>query len=248
MSQLTNILTKLRDISDTNLVDIFVASQERIIKFRQLSIKQQKDLFKTGLDGVAAGLTLSEEITNIINTNSMENVEFSIYDKIPIILKLRANALGTNCVVLNDNNQQTLDFNQLLARDIKIPLPEECTKHIVFESEIELDISYPSLAKDSKINRSHIDKAKKQEGISEAIGNLYIYEIAKYIDTITIGPETIDCNLLAVKELVSIIENLPAKLNEEVISFMGKLRKSEEEFLTISNNVIIIDSRFFTKE
>jgi len=29
---------------------------------------------------------------------------------------------------------------------------------------------------------------------------------------------------------------------------MGKLRKSEEEFLTISNNVIIIDSRFFTKE
>ena len=77
---------------------------------------------------------------------------------------------------------------------------------------------------------------------------MYIYEIAKYIDTITIGPETIDCNLLAVKELVSIIENLPAKLNEEVISFMGKLRKSEEEFLTISNNVIIIDSRFFTKE
>ena len=29
---------------------------------------------------------------------------------------------------------------------------------------------------------------------------------------------------------------------------MSKLRKTEEEFLTVSNNVIIIDSRFFTKE
>lgn len=248
MSQVTNILTKLRDISDTNLVDIFVASQNRIIKFRQLSIKQQKDLFKTGLDGVAAGLTLSEEITNIIYTNSMENVDFSIFDKIPIIVKLRANALGTNCTLLNDNNQQTINFNQLIAKDIKLPLPEDHKKHIVFESEIELDISYPSLAKDSKINRSHLDKAKKQEGISDAIGNLYIYEIAKYIDAITIGQETINCNLLAVKELVNIIENLPAKLNEEVINFMSKLRKSEEEYLTVSNNVIIIDSRFFTKE
>jgi len=84
--------------------------------------------------------------------------------------------------------------------------------------------------------------------ISDAIGNLYIYEIAKYIDSITIGNETINCNLLAVKELVNIIENLPAKLNEEVLNFMSKLRKTEEEFLTVSNNIIIIDSRFFTKE
>ena len=249
MSQVTNILTKLRDISDTNLVDIFVASQNRIIKFRQLSIKQQKDLFKTGLDGVAAGLTLSEEITNIIYTNSMENVEFSIFDKIPIIVKLRANALGTNCILPNNNNNnQNINFEQLIAKNIKLPLPEDYTKHIVFESEIELDISYPSLEKDSKINRSHLDKAKKQEGISDAIGNLYIYEIAKYIDNITIEQETINCNLLAVKDLVNIIENLPAKLNEEVINFMSKLRKSEEDYLTVLNNVIIIDSRFFTKE
>jgi len=246
MSQVTNILTKLKDISDTNLVDIYVASEGRNVKFRQLSIKQQKDLFKTGLDGVAAGITLSEEITNIIFTNSTEDIDFSVFDKLPIILKLRANALGTNCMLNNDNNQKVIDFSYLLKKDIE--LPDEDRKHIVFESEIELDISYPTLLKDSKINRSHIDKAKKQEGISDAIGNLYIYEIAKYIDSITIGNETINCNLLAVKELVNIIENLPAKLNEEVLNFMSKLRKTEEEFLTVSNNIIIIDSRFFTKE
>lgn len=246
MSQVTNILTKLKDISDTNLVDIYVASQARIVKFRQLSIKQQKDLFKTGLDGVAAGITLSEEITNIIFNNSMEDIDFSVFDKLPIILKLRANALGTNCVLNNDNNQKVINFDCLLNKNIE--LPDEDKKHIVFESEIELNISYPTLSKDSKINRSHIDKARKQEGISDAIGNLYIYEIAKYIDSITIGNENINCNLLAVKELINIIENLPAKLNEEVLNFMSKLRKTEEEFLTVSNNVIIIDSRFFTKE
>ena len=58
----TNILSKLKELNDANLVSVYVPSAKKEMKFRPLSIKQQKDLIKSGLDGNLSGITLSNVI------------------------------------------------------------------------------------------------------------------------------------------------------------------------------------------
>jgi hypothetical protein len=73
-----SILSKLKDYNNTNLVTIYVPSADKEMQFRPLSVKQQKDLIKSGLDGTLGGITISNIIGDIILTNSVEKYNFLV--------------------------------------------------------------------------------------------------------------------------------------------------------------------------
>ena len=60
-----NILNKLKEINNSNLVSVYVPSAQKQMSFTPLSVKQQKDLIKSGLDGALAGVTISNIINDI---------------------------------------------------------------------------------------------------------------------------------------------------------------------------------------
>lgn len=238
----TDILGKLQDYSNTNLVEIFVPSAKSCLKFKQLSVKQQKDLIKTALDGALSGLTLNNAINHIVLNNSVNKHTFLVTDKLPITIALRAAAMGNTYT-----NEDGVDLNLTSLLETKLEFQQNSSTIINHEDVIKVTVAVPTLEEDTKINESHhTDLKKKETEVGDMIGSFYVYEIAKFIKNIDIADDVIDFSKIKLSDRVQIVENLPAKLNSQIIEYIQHFRQAETEYLTIDNTQISVDARLFS--
>jgi hypothetical protein len=238
----TDILNKLQEYNNSNLVEAYVPSMQGVAKFKQLSVKQQKDLIKTALDGAMSGLTLNNIINNIIVSNSVIKHNFLVTDKLPIIMALRVAAMGTKYI--NENDVQ-LDLS--IINNNTLTFTADNTAVIDHEDVIKVSVSVPSIMDDIKINETHHNELKKKESeVSDLLGSFYVYEIAKFIQSVEIGEDVIDFNKLKLNEKVQIVENLSAKLNSKIIEFIQQFRQAENTYMTIDDVQISVDARLFS--
>jgi hypothetical protein len=235
------IIDKLKEIRDSNLVDVFVPSLGTNIKFKQLSVKQQKDLIKTGLEGALSGIYLDNVINSIITDNSTFAHKFLVTDKISIIIALRAASFGTQYSV----DDETVDISPILGRKLVYDLQE--AKELTFSDKIKVNITVPTLEKDTLTNNVQINEltSNKDLKVSDAIGSLYVYEVVKFISGIEISGTVVNFGEISPKDAVRVVESLPATLNSEIIKYIQEYRTKESEFLTIGEKTVLIDARFF---
>jgi hypothetical protein len=249
MNSPSALLDRLSKINNENTISIFVPSVKRDINFKSLNIKQQKDLIKTAMDGAAAGATLSQELNNIIISNSTEDIDFKVYDRYAVIVGLRAAVIGDKF----KQDELILDLSKTLKQSIKKYKQKTFsdTESIEYHT-IKVELELPSIKKDSKINEKFIKFAKSNnnsENYGEAIGNLYVYEIIKFIKSIQIQGEDDICNFdtISTKDCIAIVESLPATLNTDIINYIESIRDIENVFLETENGQLEINAAFFTK-
>lgn len=244
-----NILNKLKEINNSNLVSVFVPSAKKEMSFRPLSVKQQKDLIKSGLDGALAGVTISNIINDIIISNSTQKYKFLATDKFPIILSLRNQSFGNIFVLKEDDKQTVFDLNDILSKKLIYSYPEKVSFNLD-DTEISISLDLVSLEDDTKINNVQIEKSKKNkdENISDTVGSLFIYEIVKFVSAVTVDKEELDLLSLPIKDRLNVIENLPAVLNNQILDYIQKFRKEEAEYITTDAGVLPVDARLFAKD
>lgn len=249
MNSPSTLLEKLSKISDENTISIFVPSVNKEIKFKTLNIKQQKDLIKTALDGAAAGATLNQALNDIIITNSTEQIEFKIYDRYAIIMALRSASIGD---IFNHKNEE-VKLSKMLKQCIKNYKQKEFEESKLIEYHvIKVQLELPNLSRDSKINEKFIKFATSRdnsENYGEAVGNLYVYEIIKFIKSIQIeGEEDLyEFANITVKDCAAVVESLPASLNTKIIEYIESIRDIENGFIETENGQLEINAAFFTK-
>jgi hypothetical protein len=249
MNSPAGLLDKLNKINNDNAISIFVPSVNKEIKFKPLNIKQQKDLIKTAMDGAAAGATLNQTLNDIIVTNALEQITFKVYDRYAIIIALRSAIIG-DVYMHGDGEVKLSTILKQNIKDFKQKTFVESAKidyHTIIAS-----IELPSIAKDIKINERFIKNVKIKENsdnYGEAIGNLYVYEIVKFIKSLQIegDDEIYDFENLSLKDCVAIVESLPAGLNTKIIEFIEGIREIENGFLQTENGMVEISAAFFTK-
>lgn len=238
----TDILNKLQEYNNSNLVEAYVPSIQGVLKFRQLSVKQQKDLIKTALDGVMSGLTLNNIINNIVVNNSVTKHNFLVTDKLPIIMALRVAAMGSKYI---NENEVELDLSSIINNSLTFTADN--TTVIEHEGVIKVSVAVPSIADDIKINETHHNELKKKESeASDLLGSFYVYEIAKFIQSVEIGDDIIDFHKLKLSEKVQIVESLSAKLNSKIIEFIQQFRQAENTYMTIDDVQVGVDARLFS--
>jgi hypothetical protein len=246
----SNILSKLKEINDSNLVSVYVPSAKKQLSFKPLSVKQQKDLIKSGLDGSLSGITISNIINQIILDNSVEKHNFLVTDKYPIIISLRRQSFG-NVVTLNqDNTEIQYNLDTILSEKL-IFSQENSTIIELSNTNLKIQLNLVSMEEDTKFNNIQLEKTRKNkdEEISDTVGSLFIYEIVKFITEIEIGEETvIDMSKLPIKDRLTIVENLPATINNYILDYIHTFRKEESEYITVDGNILPIDARLFSKE
>lgn len=249
MNSPSSLLDKLNKINSDNAVNVFVPSINKEIKFRPLNIKQQKDLIKTAMDGAAAGATLNQVLNDIILSNATEQVEFKVYDRYAIILALRSAVIGDDYI----HNENAIKLTKVLKQNIKEYKQRafDETREIGYHT-ILTSLELPSIAKDVRVNERFVKNIKTRENsdnYGEAIGNLYVYEIIKFIKSIQIeGEDDIyDFESISLKDCVTIVESLPAGLNTKIIEYIESIREVENSFLETENGMIEISAAFFTK-
>lgn len=246
MSISSDLLDKLNKINEESSVQIFVPSVGREAKFKPLNIKQQKDLIKTSMDGAISGASLSQVINNIILTNTEEQINFKVYDRYAIAMGLRS---CTKDSYRHKNKE--IKLSKVIETGIK-----KFQKHTLKDTldidfhNIKITLQIPSLHRDIQVNEEFIKdiKNRSQEvNYGDILGDLYIYEIVKFIKNISIEDDICELDNLSVKDCIHIVENLPVALNSQIIEYIQSTREMENIFITLENGIIEINTTFFTR-
>lgn len=254
-----SIISKIKQISASNKIDCLLRSCNSNISLLPLSIKQQKDIIKTAMDIVTSPITFSNVTTDIIHTNLINKASISILDKPLILLTLRANSLGTNVLVNVGDERVKFDFSE----NLKFTKPLDLTSAIntVTFDKIEVTLKIPTIEEDYRVNlecKKTIDnkKTKDEDKFKDLVGELYIYEISKFIDSVKILSDSkvdeVKFSSLSVPQSIETLEALPMALTNKLVDNIAKIRELESEPLKVNidgvDATITLDSAFFARE
>jgi len=237
----TSFINKLEKLNDTEL-EVFVPSLKKVVKAKSLNLKQQKDLISTVLDGLKGSIDFNKTLNRIILNNTTVK-DLKIYDKIPLLVALRVNSLGT---IIKMGDEDPIDLQRVLDNIKSTPFELKDTK-VVKHEDLKITLKIPTLRQESLLlNKCEQDVTDAGEGSFKAgIGLIYLIEIVKYIESLEIGEEKIDLEDVRVSERMELVENLPLVVYTEISRFIQEVNEYTNKLLQVDNYEISIDADFF---
>lgn len=193
---------------------------------KPLTFKQQKDLISTIADGTVGVLKFQKNINDIIMEN-LEKDDVLMGDKIPIILNIRANSIGTKIKI--DDDIADISSSVDKSNYLKFPTPPS------IDGEIIVKLGIPTLKEENKIITYSIELMKKSGGndTGKNIGNIYTFEIIKFIESVKFGDNELVFSEIPVKDRVTIVDNLPLTVNKKIIKYIESFKEVENDILKV---------------
>ena len=238
-STTSDFLDKLSTLK--NDFKVYVPSLKKAVVAKPITLKQQKDVISTTVNGVLGALQFTETLNNVILDN-VEGDNFYAFDRTPIILGLRSNSLGNK---VKADNGKIVSLTTCL-KNAKTPVKFKLSQTVSIDT-IKVDLIIPTLVEENQIIKkciSEVDKIKT-EHLSEAMGLIYIFELIKHIDSVTIDEQTVNFNDIKVLDRVKIVESLPLKLYEEITTFLSTVTEFDKSVLAVDETNITLDATFF---
>ena len=235
----SGFLEKLGKINEDK-IKIYVPSIKKSIETSPLTLKQQKDLISSALDGLRGALNFNKTLNDIIIKNT-GNKDLKIYDKFPFIIELRKESLGNKIKV--DNTVVNLDDVIDKIKTTPFKLKDE---HEVTLKTLTVYLKIPTLSEETVIvARGEQDINPKDDITKDGIGTLYMLEIIKYIDKLVIEDEEIEFSKIRINDRIKLIEQLPLVMYNEISVFIEDVNQYLANILTVDDVTIAIDARFF---
>ena len=250
-SNVSDILKQLDTLNQATGIDIFIPSLNKTVKFKNLTLKQQKDLLKASVDETLTKLSFIVNFYSIIKDNILDTLNVNTlytFDRPAIAIALRAKGLDSNYTVEED----VIDLNDLLKQISEIDASQQQLKSIVEIENLTVELEVPHLDVDRDISSVAVSKLNntQERDIKTLVGELFIHEIIKFIKTVTFktetGDQSISFNGLRVEDKISIIEKFPSTLTSKVLEFIKTYRDFEAKFTTLGDTNIEIDGSFFS--
>jgi len=254
MSGTTNvndILKQLDTLNETTGIDVYIPSLKNSVKFKNLNLKQQKELLKSSVDESLTKLAFIVNFYNIIQDNIIDKINvnsFYTFDRIAIALSLRANGLDSN-LTLGDT---VIDLNDLINKVSAVHVDSNILSKTVEIDNFAVELEVPHLNVDRDVSQVTINKLKNLQSndIKTLVGELFVHEIIKFVKTVTFKSETIDqavsFSSIKVEDRLAIIEKFPSTLTSKILEFVKTYRDFESQFTTVGDNSIEIDGSFFS--
>ena len=244
MSDIKSFLDELKQLNEKDCFDVFVTSIDKKVPFKALSVKQHKDIVRSLLGGVEGTVLVTKIFNDIILENSTQFSDFKLYDRNKILVELRKQSIS---------DKVTIDDKDYLLSE----LPEykavfKVSSEFSYKG-IDVKLTIPSLELDSKITEKSVIEISKftsdEKKVSNSINILLAYEIMKFIETIKIDDTLITFSELGTYDKKNIIENLPLKLNNDILEFITAYKEYEQDLFTYSDGAKLnIDGSFLTSE
>ena len=269
-SNYKNLLKELDRVNTENTVTVYVPSIKKSTKFKALTVKQQKDLIKSASDPTLMNMLFNIVTNNIIKDNSLDNIDFKLHDKAPILIALRAHTVSSTYTASpvsgESDNTMEVDLLKHLKLIKGIKFDNTTSKFTLSVDNIVVECESPSLQLDTDITRDCLkrisDKSTDvgditQFKVIETVGDMYAYELVKYIDNIVINPEDDDRQIIDFADLntiqkVTVFEALPMTLSQKFINSVTSYKEYETSVTVIeageSEYSITLDPGFFSTE
>lgn len=247
MDNFNDVLNSLNEL--TKSYEIFVPSLGCKVNFNGLTAKQQKEVLQTVLDKDLTGISFSILVSDIIQNNLTDkNINLLAIDKNYIIVCLRILSLSSKYKNLNE---EEFDLLQILTNNT--PLSNELKGLTLNDGDLTVKIEIPTIAKDKAINietRKRIlsTNSATTEISKEALGELYLNEIIKYIKTVKTPKTEANFDDMTFNQKFQISERLPLSITSKIVNFINSAKDFEKKLISTSNKDlnITVDPTLFT--
>ena len=239
-----DFLAEIQNLNDQT-IKVKCLSKGAFIDCKPLTFSNQKAVISTLSSGEGAILSIlnfQRTLNNIILENTNDNT-LSMGDKIPIILKMRGESMGSQIKI--DGEDLDITPNIQKAEILVFPTPSPIV------DQITVNLGVPSIVDENKVI-SYTMELLKREGnveVGRTLGNIYTFEIVKFITSVAFGENVLEFSTLPIKDRVKVVESLPLSVNKKVISFIESFKKVENSALVIDVNGVEktfdIDVAFF---
>ena len=161
---------------------VFIPSIKKEVTAKQITLKQQKDIISTAVNGVLGALQFTKAVNELIIKNVDSDTLFT-FDRIPALLALRVESLGDK-IKIDDGDVVSLKDSLLKAKEVP---PFKLTKKVKIGS-INVELRIPTLQEENIILKKCIQEIDnlKSENLSEAMGLIYIFELIKTIKSVQV--------------------------------------------------------------
>jgi hypothetical protein len=235
----SGFLEKLGELSE-NKIAIYVPSIKKAVDTSPLTLKQQKDLISSALDGVKGAINFNKTLNEIIIKNT-ELKNLKIYDKLPFVISLRRESLGNKIKV----DDEIIDLDDVVKNFKSVPfnLKEE---KVVSLKTLKVHLRIPTLTEENVVlAKGEQDVVITDESTQKGVGTLYMLEIIKYIDKLTMGEDEVDMSQIKINDRIKLVEQLPLAMYNEIAKFIEAINVYLRDVLTVGDTVVSIDAEFF---
>ena len=246
-SNVSDILKQLETLNTTAGISVYIPSLKKAVRFKNLNLKQQKDLLKSSIDDTLTKLSFTTKFYNIIQENAIDILDINklyTFDRSAIALALRANGLNSTY-----NN---INLNDVIAQTQTISIDTELLNSSINIQDLTINLEAPTLGVDRDINLTTAAKLKNvsDKDVKTLIGELFVHEIVKFIKSITFKTEsdeqTVIFSELKVDDKITITEQLPSTATGKILDYIKSYRAFESKFVTLNDTSIEVDSSFFS--
>jgi len=245
MSNVKDLISRISSLKEEEKIPVLIPSLGKTKDFKPINVRQQKNLLKETIGGVSSISELLIQFNTIILDNINDDSEDLLcLDKYPVLVELRKNAFGDKINIkgkeysLNDLQPPCKVTGNISNKEIDFKTIKVFLKTPTIKEENQF------LAKQSnEIKKKNIDDGK------DVISALYVFEIAKFVESISIEDTQVSFANLSINERIAIIESLPISLNQKILNFISKVREFENKFITFDDGTTLpIDALFVTTD
>lgn len=247
----TNTLIEFFNELDTaNGYDVYVPSLCKDVKFKQLTTEQLKSLLKTAVGSPIYNTDFTLAFNKIIRENCLEQDIntglLNVYDKLFILFKTKIECLSPDYTFYftdNEINEYNLNdssstisllehFNNFKQKNITI------NNKIIESNGVVVECVLPTLDVEDKFekelhsNITHDDISTNE--LQEIIGETFINELSKFINSITVNGTKYDLNSETFTNRVKIVEKIPVSIVNGVIKYIEEYKNITKDLLMYS--------------
>lgn len=250
----SKLLKDLQDLNDSKSITAFVPSLNKEIALKPLNVKQQKSIIRSAIDPALTNITFTNAVNDIIVENSPTDIEFYAVDRPSLLIALRAQALGSDLSITQKDVVYDVDLQSHVDTFNTHIFDTDLLTGAVDSSGIKVNLLAPTIATDIRINKEASKTTSKSIKTSSdalySIGDLFVYELVKYITSLEFNGNVIDFTDINIKHGIDVVESLPMSLSGKIVAFIEKLKAYEDNFTKITHNDkkldIGLDATFFT--
>lgn len=239
----TEALLELESISKEKFtLNVWIPSQKKEFKIKEINIKQQKSLLESFLGSLSYKSTFSKVFFEIIKENWLEDLEIlnqlTIVDKAMLAFYNRYN-LSNEFEINLEDGKLNVDLSVIIDKLKQYSHPEnKKISHTNNGITVEVETCVPIFKQQAEIedyifNNIQIDD--EENLVKQITSNSFICDFASYIKEIKIDDDSFGYNSLTIEEKIRLVENLPAALVKQVFDEIFTIKTSLEDLCTVKD-------------
>lgn len=253
------LFQELNLINESLSYEVKLCTQEKTLKFKQLSTEQFNNILSTIVETQANSensfnLCMYKILQDNILSEKEDITNLNYIDYVKIVLETRRQCISDKLnILLTESEIETYNLNASYAT-ISLLKHLNCEINILEDispiqsNGVQILVKTPNIDKINKIEKAVNITANEEP--TELIKKLFLKELAKYIDSISVGDTHISFKDVNVTEFLSLINNVPASAINEAFKPIEQIKQLLNKLINVQVSCVTNndDSVEFVKE